>query len=864
MPSPRTLFARVAALLCAAAALSSAACKDEVEPGPVVVPGHDLAPSHYTLSVVASPSAAQAGQEVVFTTTLLDWNGTDVSAEHDIRTEISPPLGVLADGGGQYRFTRVDTYSYFASVDVADATIVAAATVEVGPGPAAVIDVHAELPMAEAGTPNPMIAEISDAFGNPATGEVTWTVEPTASISGNEVTATHAGDYVVTGHLDGTSAEDSDGFTVVAGEPASLDISLSSYDVERGQGVIVTTDVRDEWGNPSDFPVELSTSGAGTEAWATFIRFHDEGIFTVYADIVEYGLHDEDGPVLVDSSGPQIRVTTPDRGQEIPSATNPTVLVTGSVTDPWTGVVSVTINGEPATLMAGGLFEYSMAPEQGLNGIELVATDGDGNVSDHYQTFLWGEFLPAGNPNEDGILARLNEGAIDTIEGMAEDLFDGNALTSSIVGLPLWSNSQQTCFGWPIGCVTWWNLTAGVSAATLGDLDIDLDARTGYLDFYGSVSPFSISLGVWGNIFLIGSVSVGGTAAANSAQIWSDVYLSVDSNNEIQVSMANTDVALPGFNLSIYGAGFVGDLLNAVLGWLSPVLQAAFEAVLPPVIESQLPGLIEDALADIEIATEIDLLGVPLTVGALPQDIDIDEDGMTIALESTVTAPAAVGAPATLGSFRRSDYSLPAYGLSPDFSISLADNFTNQLLHQVWQAGVMDLSMDATGLGLDLTSLSTFFPLTSIEFETEPLLPPIVGPSPSGELMELSVGDMLVNVWGDPGGNYGLMMQLAVAVSAEADLSIDTDGLIQFEIGEPVIVMDYVTSDWTELDGETAENLMDAIVDLIVPAAVGTLDELGGIPLPELPGFALGSPSIGREPAPAFYITAEGNLTPAP
>lgn len=865
--SPLVLFALVLAL---------AGCQDPEGPdGVSFTPPSSVTAADYTLEVTASGDQVVAGDEVTFTARLLDPDGADVTEQYDIRTEISPSLGVMFDGGGVYRFTNTDTYTYFAQADVRGATIVGAAQVAVLSGPAFSLDIELDVPITMAGVPVGVTTEVTDAYGNEASGEVLLTAEAPATVSStNEVMSETIGSFVVTGELVGTDATDTDSLTVMAAEPASLDITLSSYDVEKGDGIIVNVDVRDQFGNPSDEVPDLTTDPApGTVAWGNFVRFDDEGFFTVHADIAAYGLHDEDGPVLVDSSGPSIRVTTPARGIEIPSSDGPTVLVSGSVSDAWTGVVSVEINGAPATLLAGGLFEFDMTPEPGLNEISLVAVDGDGNVSDHHQTFLWGEFNPMGNPQEDGILARLNEGAIDTIEGMAETLFDPQALVAGFINQPLWNNSQQTCINiWPFGnqCVTWWNLNAGITSATLGQIAVDLDAQNGYLDFFASISPFSIGGGIWGQIFpsisfLTINVNLGLEASASSAQIWSDVSLWVNSSNEIQVGMANTSVGLPGFGMQIYGAGILGDVLNPVLGWLSPIFQGLMETILPPVLEAQLPTIIEDALAGIAIETTIPLLGTDLDIGALPQDIDIDVDGMTIALESIVSALPGPNAPASLGAWNRSDYVLPTYGATPDFSLSMADNFVNQLLHSVWQAGVIDFSMDSSELGLDLTDLQDFLPLTTIEFETLPLLPPVVGPSSSGgDLLELGLGDMMVNVYGDPGGTYGLMMQLAVTLTADASITIDSNSEIQFGVQNPVVSMSFVTSDWPDLNGEVAEDLMDAVVDLLVPQLTSTLSGLGGIPIPELPGFTLGSPNIFREASPAYYITASGNLVLLP
>jgi hypothetical protein len=258
------------------------------------------------------------------------------------------------------------------------------------------------------------------------------------------------------------------------------------------------------------------------------------------------------------------------------------------------------------------------------------------------------------------------------------------------------------------------------------------------------------------------------------------------------------------------------------------------------------------------IAMTMDLMGATLDVEALPGFIECDDNGITIALDSSAVAELPPTAPSTLGSWYRST-PLPSYGSSPDFELSLADKFVNQLMHAVWQAGVIDFSMDAAELGLDFAALGDFLPLSNLTIETLPLLPPVVGPSSSG-LLELALGDMLINVYGDPGGNQGLMMQLAVSFWADADLTIDNDGLIQFGLGDPVVVMDYVTSDWAELNGEVVENLMDTVVDLMVPQITAALDDIGGIPIPELPGFALASPSISRELAPIDYITVGGSL----
>ena len=59
-----------------------------------------------------------------------------------------------------------------------------------------------------------------------------------------------------------------------------------------------------------------------------------------------------------------------------------------------------------------------------------------------------------------------------------------------------------------------------------------------------------------------------------------------------------------------------------------------------------------------------------------------------------------------------------------------------------------------------------------------------------------------------------------------------------------MVVFDSATSTGRSL--MEIANLMDSIVDLLVPEITGALDEVGGIPIPELPGFTLDAPSVER------------------
>ena len=878
--------------------IGSACSQGEVTAIPLAP--RDWAPTDYKLEVTASADTVQAGDVVTFRATVTAPTGEDISDAVEFATEMSPSLGVLSDGDGLYRFANADTYTWFVSVHIMGTTLVDAVSVVVAPGPAASVDLRLDVPMVEAGIPVGFTATVFDAWGNELDGaaeSVVHSASPSANIAGGLITATLAGTYTMTSTIADGTASDSELLTVMPSDPASLDITLSSYDVERGQGVVVETVVLDNFGNEVDHPVEVSTvPSGGTESWANFVRFHEEGEFTVHADITDYALHAEDGPVLVDSSGPLVRVIYPPRGAELDRADGQVITVTGVVTDALSGVSSFAINGDVVAVdSATGSFSYDMTAAVGLNIIEIVSVDGDDNNSDIFQTFLWGDYTPQGEAHQDAILARLNEGAIDALEDMVEGLITGGSITSGLIGSSLGSGLGGG--------------SLNVTAVTLGNPVIDLDPQAGtpegHLNFYAEFAPLNVSVShsavtLAGDCITInlpwplpdfsacGYVWFSATGSGGADEIWvdTDVELQPDPVEVIDVTVSNTAMGVDGSDLNINTnvwlelsgcgilcsalesalnfllGGFTGaidGIVNGATSLLSGLIDGILQSVLPDVLDNELAPLIEGALDDLMIETEIDLMGVPITLLALPQDIEIDDDGMLIALESEVNAPPGPSAPTTLGALYDADSIWPTYSLAEDLHLSMEDGFVNQLLHSAWQGGVLDMTMDAASLGLDLDQVSSVLPLSQLDLAMQPLLPPIVGPKPGGG-MELSIGDLLINVNGDPGGVSGLMMRIAVTVVADADFTLDSEGNIVFDFADPVLYMDFVTADPWTVNGETVEAVMGAVVDMLIPALIDTLGGLGGFEMPELGGFSITGSTFEREPAPAAYLTMSGGI----
>jgi hypothetical protein len=84
------------------------------------------------------------------------------------------------------------------------------------------------------------------------------------------------------------------------------------------------------------------------------------------------------------SFAPTVTITSPAGGASLPSAA---VIVGGSASDP-TGISSVTVNGQAATVSAAGVWSAPVMLAPGANTLTVVATDGDGITGEQQESVL--------------------------------------------------------------------------------------------------------------------------------------------------------------------------------------------------------------------------------------------------------------------------------------------------------------------------------------------------------------------------------------------------------------------------------------------------------------------------------------------
>ncbi len=733
--------------------------------------------------------------------------------------------------------------------DVGGAAYEATAGLVVTAGAAAALDLVLEANQAVAGEPLGFSVIATDAFGNPLTGIDVAADSRNLSIVSPHVVSTVPGIYTLTANL--PSLTDVEVLRVVPGKAVELVLSLSDSDLEVYETSTATARAYDVYGNAYDVDWDLSIEGGTTTTSGRNITFWTEGWFTVWARY--QGLEDSVGPLLLDSMGPSIEIETPERGT---FSTDASTTVSGTVSDAYTGVDGLTVNGAPVTVGGDGAFTTAVDKVFGLNILETEAVDGDGNRTTDTRAVLAGAFVPYGEGHDDGLAARINQGGFDALESLGEGLIAGTDL-NGLLPSPAFSTSSESCIDVYFDeiCITWYAVNLTISNVTLGanDLEIDPDAG-GWLNTTFTVYDPSIDWGADGSVIGI-DYSSGGQIYADSIAVDMDLQAYV-LDHVLGVNVLYADVASAGFTFDwdtwIYDAmGFFGlDLSGLIQGYMEDAIEGA--------ITDEVPSLVADAVGDLEIATELPVADNVYTFDAAPSSVTVDDLGLTLGLQTRFTAQEWRHPEEGPGSLF-ADYSLPLYRAgTPGMQLSLSLDFLNQALYAFWGGGVLEQTLGEEELGLDLGALSTFLPFEGLSIETNALLPPVLVPGTGGALLDLQLGDLALTLYDGPPETGAVVFQLYASIIAELDLDVSADGLLVPALGEVTIWFDVVTPASGSEASADAEALLGALVPMLLPSLTAGLGE---VPIPSIEGFSLVVDSIALDGAESGYVSVNGDLS---
>jgi hypothetical protein len=806
----------------------------------------------FQLHVVIGSNPTAVETPTPYSINVLD--GTvDVSEDWEIDVDITPNLGVRLSST-TVTFSRSGEYEFTATAIRGEERLEQTIDIAVNAGSAKLIEVEALPNSVRVGEVVTFEVRAYDSAGNrvdPDTLSLQLRIWPDEIVLEGGTTTfetTVPGRYEV--HAENDTMHAADIFHVLTGPAVMLDLELGPHDLaEPGDTVSYTLWIEDEFGNPlATAPVEVFTiPDDGVSVTSRRLHFEEEGIFQVYARILGTDLEDDEGPVIVDGYGPIIEIKAPDRGTY---QTVAPVMLIGSVYDRHTGVSRITLNGVDLELDDEGGFEEALPPALGINLINIEAWDGRDHRTTAVQSFLYGtEFLEAGERANGGLIARLNRGAIDMLEVWALTQFDTDTIRDAVVPTRVFSY-----------CIDLW-LTELCAYGDLDDftssgLGLDLDPQDGYLAFTLDLYDLYI------HVRIHGDVSLGGAVRANRARVTANVSLWVDEDERIRAGISSLNVSLNNFRISIDG---LPNWLNWVVGEISGLARGLVEDAVEDAVADFLPEVLEELLAELTIELDLEFFGANIHVLATPQAIPIDVAGMTLVLGTRVTSDTvAEGFDDALGALATPSL-IPAYSASPDFMLSISDDFLNQALFSVWESGALnDLLGDDVADSLDISLLSGLIPgATGVDLGIDPMLPPVfrVGPREEG-VGEFQVGDLLIDLYAlyDSTVETALTAEVSVSMFGDAQVGISDDNTIAMDISSDLeFYFDGIFSALEGLHHEDLELLLGALLPMILP------DLLGGIeafPLPAFDGFTINASTVGITGPSLDYLNIGGALVP--
>lgn len=482
-----------------------------------------------------------------------------------------------------------------------------------------------------------------------------------------------------------------------------------------------------------------------------------------------------------DGTAPQIAGLQPARGAMLVSAGD--IRVQGQVTDAYSPVQSVTVNGAEQLASAAGLaygIDTTPAGRWGLNVVEITATDSCGNSAYQVQSYLRGEqFRPAAtsaNPAArvpKGQFLKLTQEAVDDQD--RADLDDAATLVERFLQRNLSTLLQQSTRN---AVVTTGSSCPGLNytvtipspgASVVQPRVRSLTLQAGNMRQDVSIDTVTVPLRITAEVVGLlcntaPPITVNATFSAAVRSI-STTAISVDGNGKLAVTMPSPTVTVTQVQVSATGVAVIDNLISSVLGTISGVVGDA--------IGSQIRNVVPLVLAQ--------FLNTPLTAGATIANGAFDltlnavagMDGITIQPAAmtqsafTQVYPSAAGTPFPAQGAIMRQTSAPDLASSPGpLTYAVDDNLINQGLWTLWYGGAMEIP-DLAGL-------------PGVKLRISGQLPPVLMPGAQAGEAAFGLGALKATLdlnLGDP----NTIPPLTGAVHVEANVSLLLEGSIRYD-----------------------------------------------------------------------------------
>ena len=576
----------------------------------------------------------------------------------------------------------------------------------------------------------------------------------------------------------------------------------------------------------------------GEASWA----LDREGRVTFIACVdVEPGSVDEicgERSIVVDDGPPVIELSAPLAGQELLAAEAPTIEVAGRVLDSH-GELRVFVNGARVLLDEDGGFSAEVAPEYGVNHVEVAATDALNRLESRIgRDVLWapryvrserGLDGTIATTTEDALVLQLNQTYLDADEEVVVFPEDREVTIRDLAGLfEFVARRLDVAALVPDPAVESDLITLRVLDVDLGSALVDMALTEQGVEVFLTFP--AVEVVTEGTLDLLGElVSLdGGFSAWLSAVV--DLQAEKARGEELAVEVRQLEIALenaePEFESAEADALF--QLLESVL--FTTLEDVVVDEVVGSVVE-EIPALLGDTLRSIDgalsdVVVPLDLgFGDPVELllnGSLATLRAEERTRLRATLDFTVGATREPRFPSSRGVIRalESD-AVPPLFTSSRVQIGVLSGLVNGLLHTLWNAGLIELSLSE-----DLPAgLSVLVETVEISGKLPPVLTQ-TRPSAAAFPFVLSVGQLELTL-----AKEDRVQRVGATVRIGAGLDV-VDGALQVRLQTPPDVDIWELEPSAEPFFEDVDALEDLVSGVVWPEIAGPITESLNIPLP--------------------------------
>jgi hypothetical protein len=434
----------------------------------------------------------------------------------------------------------------------------------------------------------------------------------------------------------------------------------------------------------------------------------------------------------------ELRFTDPVAGAYLPAGSQRIVGIGRHLAE-------VLVDGEAADLR-DGMFLVDRELRPGLNTFSATGTDADGAAYAATASVLAGEFEAPEGVIRDAVQVHVSAAALSGLGSVVGTMFDPATLNAELA-------AQNPVMDTPEAEVNLGTLTFGTPL-------VELVPRAGVLDVTVVLPQFQLPIDARIRDALPFGIDLELGVDLECDEVRLQLPLQLEARNgELAVHVGRMDAQLSSFDLDT-GILELIDWLFVDDDDLAVMIEDALAQMGP-----EIDAMVQEMLGELDLELETELMEKQVTLAPRFDQVYVSPDGVSLSLGMALdVAGAEASGPGHLTA------PPPPPSMGPDVRVQVADDLLNRALYELWAGGALDLELP---LGAEEAAILLLFGGSGTgTLKMASALPPVWVEEAGVGRMQLGEVALTVET---PGGQYGEVVELVMALDAKADLAISAE-----------------------------------------------------------------------------------------